>query len=238
MTNLCSFRRPTRKLQSPILASRSTTAQRAFTLIELVIVISIIGLGLIVFVQRSDTSLFWKQESMLRQIVELVPFLHNQAVADQAYYRLEFNLETNTYRIGVMKPEGNADENLQDIAQDAGNLTLELAAYLSPSLGDTQTLIPPPDYPSLFENKELLIGTSIADIRTMRGIASLEAGNEVAYVMFSPRGFSEFAVIHLNLINEQQATILVNPFTGLAELYRDYRDFEWTYQGGDQRGSS
>jgi len=200
----------------------------AFTLIELVIVIAIIGITMGLFLARSSTSIYWKQEAMIRKLSEMIPFLHNQAIADQAYYRLEFDFAKNSYRIGVMKAEYE-NEDVQDIATEgAGNLTLELAFFLNPSIGRTQTMIPPPSYPSLAEPVQLLPGTYIEDIRTMRGEKTKAQGGK-AYIMFSPRGFSEFAVIHLRLGGDAPLTILVNPFTGLAEIYRDYKEFEWTH---------
>lgn len=50
-----------------------------------------------------------------------------------------------------------------------------------------------------------------------------------AYIHFSPRGFSEFAVIHFHLYNDDPVTLVDNPFTGLVTVYPGFRDFEWTY---------
>lgn len=203
-------------------------SKAAFTLIELIVVIAIIGIASGIFLMRSNTSEHWKQEGMLRRLIELVPFLHGQALADQAFYRLEFDLDKNLYRVGVMKSDTSAANSNNLINQDAGALSLELAYFLNPSLGADQTMIPPPAYPSMAEPVFLTSGVSIEDIRTMRGKKTKEQGGK-AYILFSPRGFSEFAVIHLRLNREQPLTILINPFTGLAEVYREYKDFEWTY---------
>jgi prepilin-type N-terminal cleavage/methylation domain-containing protein len=120
--------------------------QRAFTLIELVVVLLLIGLllGLIGF--RTGTFSFWKEEGFVRQLTETVTFLHHQAVTDQAFYRLEFDFDHNTYRIGVMKSDFESDESLKDIAVEAGTLSIELAAMLNPSLGEDQTMIPHPHF--------------------------------------------------------------------------------------------
>lgn len=204
-----------------------------FTLIELVVVIAIMGIAMAMFMSRSRTSLTWQQESMMRKLMETITFLHNQAIADQAFYRLEFNFESNSYKVGVMKAEAAEDESIKELAQDAGNLTLELAAFLNPSLGSEQSMIPPPDYPSMAEPVELLNGTRVKDVHTMRGVLSADQGNDIAYILFSPRGFSEFAVIHLDLLGGAQATILVNSFTGLTQLYRGYKEFQFTYGFAD-----
>lgn len=200
----------------------------AFTLVELIVVLMIMSAVFVIAFQRSDTVLFWKQQSAVRQLHETIKFVHHQAVADQNFYRLEFDFTRNAYRTGVMAPDSNSHEELLALAEDAGNLTLELAYFMNPSLGETHYMIAPPEYPSLYEWKELLPEMSFEDVRTTRGLKVAKEGGS-AYIHFSPRGFSEFAVIHLRLLNDAPLTILVNPFTGLTQTYKEYKDFEWTY---------
>ena len=45
---------------------------------------------------------------------------------------------------------------------------------------------------------------------------------------FSPRGVSDFGVIHISTGGDSAITIVANPWTGLAEFYPGYKDFEWT----------
>jgi hypothetical protein len=142
---------------------------------------------------------------------------------------MDFDLQKNSYRVRVVRTEEHDDEaRLSEIAADAGALSLELSAFLNPSMGRSQTLIPPPSIPSLADDQPFPAGMSIEDIRTMRGRAA-PPHDESAYIAFSPRGFSEFAVLHLRLSSGLPVTILVNPFSGLTEIYREYKDFEWTY---------
>jgi hypothetical protein len=68
----------------------------------------------------------------------------------------------------------------------------------------------------------------------MRGLKPASEGG-TAYMLFSPRGFSEFSVIHIVLSNGAPVTILVNPFTGGTEIYREYKDFKWTYGRNKER---
>jgi hypothetical protein len=194
-----------------------------------VLVIVIIGLVFGVVGLRSGSFDFWKEEGFIRRITETLNFLHHQAVIDQAFYRMDFDLRKNTYRVRVVRTEEHDDEErLSEIAADAGSLSLELAAFLNPSMGRSQTLIPPPTLPSLADAQEFPSGMKIEDIRSMRGKFT-PSEDESAYIVFSPRGFSEFAVLHFRLSTGQPVTILVNPFTGLTEIYREYKDFEWTY---------
>ena len=211
------------------LAAARPDQQHGFTLIELVLVIVIIGLTFGIVGLRSGSFDFWRDEGFLRRISETVSFLHHQAIVDQSFYRLDFDFKRNAYRVRVVRTEEHDDEQrLSEIAADAGNLSLELAAFLNPSIGRSQTLIAPPSLPSLAEEQALPDGMHVQDIRTMRGKFA-PGQDESAYILFSPRGFSEFAVMHFKLSTDQPVTVLVNPFTGLTEIYREYKDFEWTY---------
>lgn len=203
-------------------------AERGFTLIELVMVVLIIAILFGLFYRGSGTVLYWKQQGALRELRELMQFLHYQAVADQAYYRLEIDLERQSYRVGALRPEFQDDERLIELAQDAGRISLELAAYMNPVLGSTHTMIPPPGYPSLFEMKPLPEAMSVESVKTASIEKQRTQGGQ-AYIHFSPRGFSEFAVIHLNLYNEDPVTLVNNPFTGIVALHREHKDFAWTY---------
>jgi hypothetical protein len=66
------------------------------------------------------------------------------------------------------------------------------------------------------------------DVLTPRGKVSAGDKRESPYLIFSPRGTSEFGVIHLDIGPDDPVTILVNPWTGLAETYREYKEFKWT----------
>ncbi len=203
-------------------------AEKGFTLVELIVVLMIMGLVSVLIFQRSDTVAYWKQQGVIRDLSETVKFLHHQAVADQNFYRLEIDFKKNAYRAGMISTESRSDDKLLELGQDVGNLSLELAAFLSPSMGKTHYMIAPPEYPSLFEWKPLLPEMSFTDVRTTRGVKDGTQGGK-AYIHFSPRGFSEFAVIHLSLLNDAPLTILVNPFTGLTKIFKEHKDFEWTY---------
>lgn len=190
-------------------------------------VLIIIGMVFGLLLGRIGTVSFWDQESFLRKLSETIVFLHHQAVMDQTTYALEINMEKNSYKVGAVKVEEGGESHLAQFAEDAGTISLELAAFLNPSMGTAQSIIPPPSFPSLAEDVTPPADIVFEDIHTMRGILTKEQGK--GFIFFSPRGFSEFAVIHLFLAGGQPATILVNPFTGLTELYRERKDFKWTY---------
>lgn len=213
----------------PRIPIKSTSASSGFTLVELIVVIMIMSLVMLLVGIRSGTFDYWKEEAFLRKLNETIIFLHHQAVTDQSFYRLQFDLKKNTYKVGVLRIEDDSDNiAISSLGSEVGSLTLELTAFLNPDPNGLGTLIPPPAFPSLAEPQLFPENITIKDIRTMRG-RELSSESESAYILFSPRGFSEFAVIHLQVTNGAPITILVNPFTGLTNVYREYRDFEWTY---------
>ena len=201
--------------------------QRAFTFIELIIVIALVAALFSLVGFKTGTFTFWREEGFVRRFSETIQFLHTQAISDQSFYEIEFDLKNNSYTIGVLQEGNGTNPELDSLAGSVGNLSLELASILNPTLGENQSLVPPPSYPSLAKPQTLPPGMTFESIRTMRGIQ--EAGDGKAYITFSPRGFSEFAVIHLKQSSGAPITFLVNPFTGLVEIYREFKDFEWTY---------
>lgn len=211
-------------------AAQIKKVQSGFTLIELVVVLSIIGVALAIFGIRGGAFSFYREDAFVRELIEKIGFLHQQAIADQAFYRLEFNFDEDYIRIGAMKGENiiSADPNLASADQNSGTLSLELAQFLTPDFDGDQTMIPPPNFPSLAEPSYLPAGVKILDIKLRDGIKFRDRGG-VAAITFSPRGFSEFAVIHLEVHGSRQITILVNPFTGVPEKYPGYVDFEATF---------
>ena len=106
-------------------------------------------------------------------------------------------------------------------------LQLELSAMLSPDMGDESTIIPPPSYPSLAEPTTLPGAMEFLDVMTPRGKVAAGDNRDNPYLIFSPRGTSEFGVIHVALGPGHPVTILVNPWTGMAEVYREYKEFQW-----------
>jgi len=205
---------------------------RGFTLSELILVITIMGLMVgMVSVRLSDMN-FWKEETALKKLSDLVVFLNNQAVMDQSFYRIEFDLENRQYRVGVVKNESSITQNQAGV--NLPPLQLELSAMLSPDMGDESTVIPPPSHPSLAEPTTFPGSMQYLDVLTPRGKVTTGDKRDNPFLIFSPRGTSEFGVIHLALGPGTPVTILVNPWTGMAEVYREYKEFEWTLGGQKQ----
>lgn len=199
----------------------------AFTFIELVIVLVIIGALFIFTGYKTGTFNFWREEGFIRKLAETVQFLHGQAVSDQAFYQMRIDVKKNQFEVGVLRDEQPTSNQITPFTQGIGTLSLHLLTILNPTIGETVTFIPPPTFPSLANPNLPPPGMKFTRVRTMRGETDEE--EPIAEINFSPRGFSEFAVIHLEQFSGAPVTLLINPFTGLVDIYRDDRDFEWTY---------
>ena len=200
---------------------------RGFTLLELLLVVAIIGISMGILTVRFGGLDAWNERSAIRKLSETLVLLNNQAVMDQAYYRLEFDLEENSYRVGVMRAENMIAQST--CGANLPPLELELAALLSPSMSSGTTMIPPPSIPSLAVPTKLPSSMAFLDIVTPRGTHVRDSGStERPYLLFSPRGFSEFGVVHLGNRQKLVKTVLSNPWTGLAEIFNGYKELQWT----------
>lgn len=213
----------------PSSRSSKVNPSRGFTLIELVLVVTVIALLAGLIGLRMGTFTYMREERFVRQLMEHLTFLHRQAVVDQSFYQLEIDIDDNSYRIGLFKPDTDVNTNLSnDVGSEGGTLTLELADLLSPDMGEGQTMIAPPSFPSLNNPHRPPPKCSFSEVRTMRSeTGGLKGGK--ARIFFSPKGFSEFAVIYLGMSGGNTITLLVNPFTGIPEMFRGFREFEWTF---------
>ena len=198
------------------------------TLIELLVTVTIIAATFVLIGSRLGVANFWKEEGFLRKFRETITFLYQQAVVDQVYYQLQVDFEKQEYQIFAVKAEGEEQSDDVPVQEDVGYLTQELAAILSPAIGSSYTLIAPPSFPSLGEAVQFPGELKLTSIKTARGNFDARETDK-AYILFSPRGFSEFAVIHFDQGSEGKVTILINPFVGSTEIFREDRDFDWTY---------
>lgn len=213
----------------------SASSIAGYTLIELIVVVLIIGAVFAVFTVSGNSLQYWRQEAAIRNISELVSFLHRRAVSDGVTYQLSFDLseETPQYSVREVVPEQAVFTQQSTVSSsntDLGPLALELNSLLYPPVFTAANLIEPNSIPSLAKPVPLPRGMRFVDIRTTRG-KETENGLDgtLPYIRFSPRGFSDFAVIHLRTETEADTTILVNPFTGITSIYREYKEFEWSY---------
>ncbi|NMC61974.1 MAG: type II secretion system protein [SAR324 cluster bacterium] len=220
---------------------KSRSCSAGFTLIELVMVILVIGAMMLLVTFSTGSYQYWREEAFIRRLTETIEFLHTQAVADQAFYRLELDFgrgkQQSFFSVGVVQAEEDKVLQAQGIAtEDIGLVSTELYFFLHPSTGvdGTYSIIPPPSFPSLYEPTFFPEDVFLERVRTASAIYNRNQDDK-AFLLFSPRGFSSFAVLHLSLSKGAPLTILVNPFTGMTKIYREHKDFEWTYSKAKEK---
>jgi prepilin-type N-terminal cleavage/methylation domain-containing protein len=206
-----------------------------FTLIELVIVIVVIGVALTALAVRTGSVAVYQQRGFLRDLKGTLEHLHYQAIADRSYYGLEVNFKNQSFRAGVLQSDQlqYEDEEFARRTAQLGIVSTELNSFLNPSLGSDYSLIPPPTLEALFDERTAPEGLELRALRTTRGIFSPE-NDESALILFSPRGFSEFAAITIKLRSGLIQTWRVNPFTGRVDVYEGERDFDFSFEAGEK----
>jgi len=218
------------------IAIRDHSPDGGFTLIELILVIAIVGLTIGLLTVRLGAIDFWREQTSIRRLTEAITVLNNQAVLDQSVYRLEFDLQGNSFRAGVMRPD-NAGGIAAGGAGSLAGINLDpleeqLADILSPETASGATMIPPPResaLAALAEPTKLGGRYVLLDVVTADGKFSREDDKpQKPGLRFSPRGVSDFGVIHISTGGDSAITIVANPYTGLAETYPGYKDFEWS----------
>jgi len=208
-------------------------SESGVTLIEIVLVIVIIGVAGSLMMPNLSFTKRWNQESEIRKLSEVITFLYNRAIIEGKFYRLEFHMSEPGYQLGEIAAEGidnSAFEELASADAEKSNLSLKLATFLNPSQGEYQNMIPPKAFPSLGKPVKFVSDLKYTDIKNIKG-TFLPGDSENPGMIFTPKGYADFTVIHLTLDEneDRQLTIFANPFTGISKIYREYKDFEWKY---------
>lgn len=80
----------------------------------------------------------------------------------------------------------------------------------------------PLEFPSLADKKELTEGLVFKDVKLRDEV--FDSG--LVFIRFSARGFSDFAVVHMELNEESEMTILMDPSSGKVALKNGREDFD------------
>jgi len=225
---------------------------RGFTLLEIVLVISIIAIVSAFSIGRFESMTGWKQEGELRKFLNTWQFLFTQAATRRLAYRLYLDLDRNSYFVRREVPltpgesvdvdllanlrtrgeqerriqeeeERSLDEEYKEEAERQALLSLE-QRYLWAMFGGGNRSVKlgrPLEFPSLADRTELAIDVEINEVKTPRG----KVNDGTAYIRFSPRGASEFALVYLK-INEEDFTAYMNPMSGEVRLEQGILSFD------------
>jgi prepilin-type N-terminal cleavage/methylation domain-containing protein len=212
-----------------------------FTLLELILVVTIMGVLTVGVSTYFGTFSRFQEDRYIADLINTMEFLHSEAEKSYQFYLISFDFERRSWQAGTLnnlsspsptvggaKPSGSTATltGPPSAPAGAGSLTVELAEFLNPPLGNAQDFAPPIDFPSLYEHHLFPGQAGFEDIVTPRGM-QISSGGDNPYLIFSPRGFTEFGVLHLVRSDQTRVTLVTNPFTGLVEHYEGYREFKW-----------
>ncbi len=226
-----------------------------FTLVEMILVIILFVFMSGLVVTRFESLMGWRQRGDLRKLIDTWEFLYTQSISRNTGYQLRINLDENSYRVLREVTRTNDDEvqNVDYLAnlrtqgekkrreekklEDSLTMEEEYAREDLRQAQDLETLFyqeifadpngnvrlgTPIEFPKLAEEQKLSPGINIRDLRSPRG----EITEGIGYVRFSPRGASEFAVMHFE-VGSQVYTTMMNPSTGKVLLENGDKKYEW-----------
>ncbi len=243
--------------------------QKAFTLIELAMVLLIMA-GLFLLVgDKSGTAIRLREEGFIRNLRETISFLYNQSIADQTEYVLNIAIAedgTFSYNVGTMG-SGNKGDIMSSGSSDLRTAYYQGIAYpkepeqdvkkkskyaakgdytakgfygtrkereqkeAEEETEDGKAFRPAQNFPSLATPNLAPNNFKIKDILILENEYTPEDADSVQ-IVFSPKGFVDFSVIHFFDDRKGEYTLLINPFTGFTEFYNEYKEFEWAF--GDE----
>ncbi len=207
--------------------------ESAFTLMELILVIVIIGLATGLLSVRLGALDVWREQAAIRKLAETIVLLNHRAVMDRKFYRMEFDFKNNSYRVGVMQLDPSSPASPGAATTGGTQLEIERDRWKSPSLRGSAYLMPPTDIPSLAEPVKLPGRLDLIEVRTPRGKVSEGDERDSPFLQFFPYGFSDFGLIHISTGPSTAITIFSNPWTGVAKIYDEYKDFKWAIGNRD-----
>lgn len=195
------------------------TPQSGFTLIELIISITIIASISTFVVFRFGVVDSYHEEKIISKLQNLPPYLLQRSMTEGKSYGMQFDLTANNFKVGVLADFGNVNSQFSSYG---GVLSQELIEFTAPiDLASGQGLIDIPDS-SISELNFLPSGSRIYRITTSYG--TFEDG--LVPIVFSPLGGAEFTVINYQR-NSGEVTLLIDPYSGVVTRYEGFEKFSW-----------
>jgi prepilin-type N-terminal cleavage/methylation domain-containing protein len=186
-----------------------------FTLIELMVVLSIIG-GIIALGMPYLSNRNAKVHSMLREMSIMSRELHTRAKLQGAVYRLVIDLgneadgEKAVQKYWIEKANGGTvvKVNEEEQAMQRAKETDEKKRVDPRGFEEDHTILHQP--------KELPPGLRFEKVELTRSKNPIVHGK--AYIHYMPQGLTDEAAIHIKGEKDQAWTIAIHPLTGKAEV--------------------
>jgi prepilin-type N-terminal cleavage/methylation domain-containing protein len=186
----------------------------AFTLIEIMIVIGLIGLVMTLALPGIGLALKENLNNASRELATLIRAAHDESVLKGAVYRVVFDIDKGQYWVEVgdrdyllrtseqEEEERKRNERRNDVEKAAHKDSFQLATLVTK------------------KKQSLPLGVNFTDLVTPRSKDPIKAGTVYAHMF--PFGFVEKTVIHLKDDMGRETTLSVSPVTGKSRLYNRY----------------
>ena len=164
------------------------------------------------------------------QLVGLIRYVYDQAALKNEYYRITFDLYEQKFFVEysdlpfyVIRDDDEAEairkhnEEKNTIGTDTDSADNTSTAAATGDFGESED--------DLLEMFAMPDNVRLSDIYVEHQKDKLSEGK--IYLYFFPRGKTEFAVIHMNATEGDDAmTLVVNPLTGKVDVISEYKEYE------------
>lgn len=224
----------------PVTSVGRPTAQRGFTLIEVIVVIAVVAIMMGITVSFISPSPFRLLQQEARHVIAVVRFAYNEAATQNRVHRIVFDLNENSYWVeegGEDFVIGAEDGNASEAGVAVGDETEpEVVNEETEAGSEVEGEAVAPDTPTTGASDFIPVDDSVAkkvvfhediqikDIYVSHQEGPIDEGH--AYLYFFPTGLTEEAVIHFSDLEEElNYSIIVNPITGRARVEPDYIEY-------------
>jgi prepilin-type N-terminal cleavage/methylation domain-containing protein len=213
--------------------------ERGFTLFELIVAITIVGLILGVTVTQMDRILELDMKKTSNKLASTIRYLYNKSATEGLYIRLICDLNEQTYwveattdptKVSADMDSGDETEEEEEVGEavegevPSGEGEAEVTEtrdlkikYPKPSFGQVDSF--------LLKPTKLPDSVFFKDVFVEHYPTAVEGGKAAIY--FFPNGYVEHAIINLrNEDDDYYFSIETNPISGKVRIENEYRAME------------
>lgn len=216
---------------SVITKQLKSSKECGFTFVELIIVLAIIA-GVVVFglnILGGSSTKNLKSTGM--QLFKIINYVYNEASLTGSYYRIVFDLDKQRYFVEysstpfyVIREEDEVEQirikNEEKFSGNEDEDEEEEVESLAAAVGDFSE-----SDDDLLEIFELPENIKFADIQIFHQAERASSGR--VYLYFFPKGYTEFAVIHLSDMDEEDfLSLVVNPLTAAVDIFDELVEYD------------
>lgn len=223
------------------LNSNKFLSRRGFTLFELLIAISVVGLMVGIVVTQVDDWFDKNIKETSNKLSSTIRYLHDKASSQNLYIRLVFDFEKNSYWVEATSEqflltskevqEAEAEEAAAE-AEEEEDEKEEVITEGEDGEEKTVTTVKKYRTPTFTAVEEFLLksvklpdGVYLKDVYTSHDKGPVSIGQ--AFIYFFPNGYIEPAIINLrDEDDELNYSIKINPLMGTTSIESEYRELE------------